>query len=149
MAKANFSDGLTASASMRVPFHDVDPANVVWHGRYFKYFEEVRRTLLEELDYSYQSMMDSGYIWPVVDANVRFLRPLELDQRFIVTACIVEWELRLVVEYRIHGEDGTLHTKGRTVQVPVDADSRELVIGSPSVLIERVEKLLAAKKIDD
>lgn len=129
---------------MRVPFHDVDPANVVWHGRYFKYFEEVRRTLLEELDYSYASMMESGYIWPVVDASVRYVRPLELDQRFTVTACIVEWELRLVVEYRIHSEDGILHTKGRTVQVPVDATTRELLIGSPGILIERIEKRLQA-----
>jgi acyl-CoA thioester hydrolase len=146
MPKTNFSNGLTAAETMRVPFHDVDPANVVWHGRYFKYFEEVRRTLLEDLDYSYQSMMDSGYIWPVVDANVRYLRPLELDQRFTVTACLVEWELRLVVEYRIHGEGGTLYTKGRTVQVPVDAATRELVIGSPAVLIERIEKRLQAQQ---
>ena len=127
---------------MRVPFHDVDPANVVWHGRYFKYFEEVRRTLLEDLDYSYQSMMDSGYVWPVVDASVRYVRPLELDQRFTVTACIVEWELRLVLEYRIHSEDGTLFTKARTVQVPVDVNTRELLIGSPSILIERIENRL-------
>jgi len=127
---------------MRVPFHDVDPANVVWHGRYFKYFEEVRRTLLEDLDYSYTSMMESGYIWPVVDANVRYVRPLELDQRFVVSACIVEWELRLVVEYRIHDDAGTLYTKGRTVQVPVDATTRELLIGSPAALIERIENRL-------
>ena len=146
MSKADFSNGLTASETMRVPFHDVDPANVVWHGRYFKYFEEVRRTLLEELDYSYASMMESGYIWPVVDASVRYVRPLELDQRFTVTACIVEWELRLVVEYRIHSVDGVLHTKGRTVQVPVDATTRELLIGSPGILIERIEKRLQALK---
>ena len=144
MAKIDFDSGITATASMRVPFHDVDPANVVWHGRYFKYFEEVRRTLLEKLDYSYQSMMDSGYVWPVVDANIRFVRPLELDQRFTVTARIIEWELRLVVAYRIHDEDGTLYTKGRTVQVPVDATTRELLIGSPSILIERIEQQLKA-----
>lgn len=148
MAKADFSNGLTASETMRVAFHDVDPAAVVWHGRYFKYFEEVRRTLLEELDYSYQSMMESGYVWPVVDASVRFVRPLELDQRFTVTACIVEWELRLVLEYRIHSEDGTLYTRARTVQVPVDATTREMLIGSPSVLIERIEERLRANSQD-
>jgi acyl-CoA thioester hydrolase len=146
MSKADFSNGLTASESMRVPFHDVDPAGVVWHGRYFKYFEQVRRTLLEDLDYSYESMMASGYIWPVVDASVRFVRPLQLDQTFKVSACIVEWELRLVVEYRIHGEDGILYAKARTVQVPVDATTRELLIGSPRKLIERIEQRLQDRK---
>ncbi|MCH8248624.1 MAG: acyl-CoA thioesterase [Proteobacteria bacterium] len=142
MLKTDFSSGITASETLRVPFHDVDPADVVWHGRYFKYFEEVRRTLLEDLDYSYASMMESGYVWPVVDANVRYVRPLELDQRFTVTACIVEWELRLVIDYRIHGEDGTLYTKARTIQVPVDATTRELLIGSPSALVDKIEKRL-------
>jgi acyl-CoA thioester hydrolase len=146
MSKADFSNGLTASESMRVPFHDVDPAGVVWHGRYFKYFEQVRRTLLEDLDYSYESMMASGYIWPVVDASVRFVRPLQLVQTFKVSACIVEWELRLVVEYRIHGEDDILYTKARTVQVPVDATTRELLIGSPRKLIERIEQRLQDRK---
>ncbi len=142
MLKTDFSSGITASETLRVPFHDVDPADVVWHGRYFKYFEEVRRTLLEDLDYSYASMMESGYVWPVVDTNVRYVRPLELDQRFTVTACIVEWELRLVIDYRIHGEDGTLYTKARTIQVPVDATTRELLIGSPSALVDKIEKRL-------
>lgn len=143
MARTDFSKGITATESLRVPFHDVDPADVVWHGRYFKYFEEVRRTLLESLDYSYASMMESGYVWPVVDTSVRYVRPLQLDQRFTVTACIVEWEMRLVIEYRIHDEDGVLCTRARTVQVPVDADTRELLIGSPPVLIERIEKRLS------
>lgn len=143
MARTDFENGITATVTLRVPFHDVDPADVVWHGRYFKYFEEARRTLLEDLDYSYASMMESGYVWPVVDTSVRYVRPLELDQNFVVTACIVEWELRLVVEYRIHSEDGVLHTRARTVQVPVDANTRELLIGSPSVLIERIERRLS------
>jgi acyl-CoA thioester hydrolase len=146
MSKADFSNGLTASETMRVPFHDVDPAGVVWHGRYFKYFEQVRRTLLEDLDYSYESMMASGYIWPVVDASVRFVRPLQLDQTFRVSACIAEWELRLVVEYRIHGEDDILYTKARTVQVLVDATTRELLIGSPRRLIEKIERRLQDRK---
>jgi YbgC/YbaW family acyl-CoA thioester hydrolase len=91
MRKTDFAGCLTATETMRVPFHDVDPANVVWHGRYFKYFEEARRTLMEELGYSYAAMMDSGFVWPVVDANVRYVRPLTLDQRFTVTAALREW----------------------------------------------------------
>jgi len=29
---------LTASATVEVPFHDVDAMNVCWHGHYLKYF---------------------------------------------------------------------------------------------------------------
>jgi len=144
MPKTDFAGCLTATETMRVPFHDVDPASVVWHGRYFKYFEEARRTLLEELDYSYVTMMDSGYIWPVVDANVRYVRALRLDQHFTVTAALREWELRLVIAYQIRDLDGILMTKGQTVQVPIDAKTMELCLGTPDEFLKRIEKRLAA-----
>lgn len=129
---------------MRVPFHDVDPAHVVWHGRYFKYFEEARRCLLEELDYSYDAMMKSGFIWPIADATVRYVRPLMLDQRFEVVAALREWELRMVIDYRITGDDGVLYTRGRTIQVPIDATTMELSFGTPEELVRKIEKRLAA-----
>lgn len=143
MRKTDFAGCVTATESMRVPFHDVDSANVVWHGRYFKYFEEVRRTLMEDLDYSYAAMMESGYVWPVVDANVRYVRPLTLDQRFTVTAALREWELRLVIDYRICDLGGMEFTRGRTVQVPLDSKTLELYMGTPDLLLQRVEQRLA------
>ena len=60
-----------------------------------------------------------------------------------VTACLREWEMRLVVDYKIEDADGVLCTKARTVQVPVDAETHELVLGSPQTLIDRVTRKLA------
>lgn len=142
--KTDFAHCLTAAETFQVPFHDIDPAGVAWHGRYFKYFEAVRSALLHEVDYSYQGMTASGYLWPVVDTTVRYLRPLLLEQTFTVTACLREWEMRLVVDYKIEDEAGLLYTKARTVQVPVDAVTKVLTIGSPQVLIENVQKRLDA-----
>lgn len=142
MIDIDFSNCLAATQTMRVPFHDIDPAGVAWHGRYFKYFESVRCELLEGLEYGYGGMKNSGYMWPVVDATVRYVRPLILDQKFQVTACLREWEIRLVVDYKIEDEDGVVYTKARTVQVPVDARTMELTLGSPQILIDNVKKRL-------
>ena len=144
MSRDDFSNCLTASMPIRVPFFDLDPAGVVWHGRYFQYFEIARAALLEDIGYSYEGMQDSGYLWPVADAEVRFVRPLTLNQEARVTACLREWEMRLVVDYRIADENGEVMTRGRTVQVPVEADTLELTLGSPQVLIDKVEKKLQA-----
>ena len=38
MTKNDFSNCLTASENLRIPFYDLDPGGIVWHGRYFKYF---------------------------------------------------------------------------------------------------------------
>lgn len=143
MIKTDFSNCLTAAVDVQIPFFDLDPAGVAWHGRYFQYFELARCALFEGFNYSYDEMEGSGYLWPVADAEVRYLRPLRLNQRVQVTACLREWELRLVVDYKIEDADGVLCTRARTVQVPVNAESHELVLGSPQVLIDRVARRLA------
>ncbi len=142
MIKTDFSNCLTATADVQIPFYDLDPAGVAWHGRYFQYFELARCALYEGFDYSYVEMEESGYLWPVADTEVRYVRPLLLDQEVRVTACLREWELRLVVDYKIEDADGVLYTKARTIQVPVNAETHELTLGSPQVLIDNVERRL-------
>jgi acyl-CoA thioester hydrolase len=87
-------------------------------------------------------MLDSGYLWPVVDATVRYLRPLVLDQTFRITACLREWEVRLVLDYKIEDENGQLCTKARTIQVPIDAVTKEISFGSPRILVDNVQSRL-------
>ncbi|NIL94177.1 MAG: acyl-CoA thioesterase [Woeseiaceae bacterium] len=135
---------MTAEVLVRVPFFDLDPAGVAWHGRYFQYLELARCTLFEGFNYSYDEMEESGYLWPVADTTVRYVRPLTLNQEVRVTACLREWELRLVVDYKIEDDDGVLYTKARTVQVPVDATTHELTLGSPQKLVDNVVRSLQA-----
>ena len=144
MIEVNSSNYLMARADLRIPFHDLDPGNVVWHGRYFKYFEMARSVLLEGIGYSFNEMAESGFLWPVVETNVRYVRPLVLDQKICVTACLKEWELRLVVDYEIVDVKGITCTRARTVQAPVDATTHELVLGSPEILVKSVRERLRA-----
>jgi hypothetical protein len=46
------------------------------------------------------------------------------------------------MDYHIEGEDGQLHTKATTTQVPLDAISHELQFGTPAELIDRMEAYL-------
>ena len=102
---------LTTETEIIVPFHDVDPMQVVWHGRYVKYFEIARCQLLESFDYNYEQMFDSGYAWPVVDMRIKYVKPLRFNQRVVVETQLVEWEFRLKIKYRIRDADSgvTLH----------------------------------------
>ena len=142
MIELNSSNYLIVCDEIKIPFHDLDPGNVVWHGRYFKYFERARTLLFEGIGYSFDEMIDSGILWPVVDVNIRYVRPLLLNQEVRVSACLKEWELRLVVDYEIVDEQGVTYTRARTVQAPVDAKTHELVFGSPEILVSNVQKCL-------
>jgi len=127
---------------LRVPFHDVDPANVAWHGHYFKYFELARCVLLEKIGYDYDEMRRSGFVWPIVDTKARFVKPVRFNQDILVRAVLREWELRLVIDYTIFDDDGEECTRASTTQVPLNADGLELHLGTPEVLVERMRRYI-------
>jgi acyl-CoA thioester hydrolase len=127
------------TVAITIPFHDVDSAGVAWHGHYAKYFEVARCELLDSFNFGYEAMMVSGFLWPVIDMRVRYVRPMRFGQRILVKATLREWENRLLIEYLITDEaSGQRLTKGSTAQVAVDRATGELCLESPPVLFERL-----------
>lgn len=51
----------SAEICLTIPFHDVDMMQIVWHGHYVRYLEIARCALLDELDYNYNQMRESGF----------------------------------------------------------------------------------------
>src|ERR1700743_2899397 len=92
---------LTAEAEIEVPFQDLDPMDIAWHGNYFRYFEAARVKLLRAIGYDYPAMKASGYSWPLIEAHVRFIQPLRYGQVIGVQAGLTEWENRLKLEYLV------------------------------------------------
>jgi len=130
---------LSTEIEVKVPFYDLDPMKVVWHGNYVKYFEKVRCELLEQLDYNYQQMEDSGYMWPVVDMRLKYVNFATFGQLLKCRATIKEYENRLKIEYLITcSETGKRLTKGYTVQVAVAIENKELQLVSPPILLRKL-----------
>ena len=141
---SNLSKVLTASAAVEVPFHDVDAMNVCWHGHYLKYFEAGRAALLRAFDYDYPEMQASGYLWPVVEAHLKYVRPALYGQKLEVRTRLLEYENRLKIGYEIVDlASGTRLTKGYTTQVAVNAATQELQFVSPPVVFEKLERVWA------
>ncbi|MEO8409086.1 MAG: thioesterase family protein [Propionivibrio sp.] len=132
---------LSVSVEIEVPFHDVDAMNVAWHGYYVKYFEIARCALLRKFEYDYPQMQASGYVWPIVDCHLKYVRPALYGQRLRVEATLLEYENRLKIGYLIaDAQSGERMTKGSTIQVAVDAVSRELQFVSPPILLSKLER---------
>lgn len=130
-----------AEIEVEVPFYDVDSMGVAWHGHYIKYFEQARCRLLQSFNYDYPRMQESGYLWPVVELRVKYVRPARYGQKLRVHAELVEYENRLKIQYRVFdAATGERLTEAHSIQVAVAAASGELQFVSPPVLIERVEK---------
>ncbi len=134
---------ISAEATAEVQFYDLDPMHVVWHGNYARFLELGRGALLNRIGYNYAEMAESGYIWPIVDMRLKYVRPARLGQTLRIVASLTEYENRLRVDYHLHdAASGEVLTKAQTTQVAVLAETGELCLESPPVLIERVERLL-------
>jgi acyl-CoA thioester hydrolase len=129
--------------SCQVAFHDVDLAQVVWHGHYLRYLENARWALMRRLDFDLPTMMESGYLWPIVDLHVKFVRAASFEDRLNVRASLIEWQQRMVINYLITDErDGARVARAQTTQVAVRADNKELQLTLPQAFIKRVDALL-------
>jgi acyl-CoA thioester hydrolase len=128
---------------IQVPFFDIDMMNVVWHGHYIKYLEVARCALLDQLDHNYQQMLDSGYAWPVIDLQLRYVRGAVFGQKLNVRASLVEWENRLKINYLISDAvTGERMTRATTIQVAVEIASHDMQLASPKVLTDAVQRAL-------
>lgn len=131
----------SAELDLEVPFHDVDAMAVAWHGNYVKYAELARCALLRQIDYDYPQMHASGYLWPVVELHLKFVRPARYGQRLRVQATLLEYENRLKIAYLVtDAASGARLAKGYSVQVAVEAASGELQFVTPPVLRERLDR---------
>lgn len=131
-----------AVVELTVPFHDLDPMQVVWHGNYFRYLEIAREALLNQFDYGYRQMHASGYMWPVVDAQIKYRAALTFEQHIRIRALLLEYENRLRIGYEIcDAQSGKKLTTAYTVQVAVDAQTKELCFVCPEVLLQKIDSI--------
>jgi acyl-CoA thioester hydrolase len=129
----------SAEVEVQVQFYDLDPMEVVWHGNYVKYLEVARCALLDKIDYNYAQMKASGYMWPIIEMNLRYVGPATFGQRLRLRADIVEWESRLRIDYLISdAASGARLNRATTTQVAVDIASGEMCFVSPPVLFEKL-----------
>jgi acyl-CoA thioester hydrolase len=129
----------SAEVEMQVQFFDLDPMQIVWHGNYVKYLEVVRCALLDAINYNYVEMQASGFAWPVIDMQLRYIGSATFGQHLKLRAEVVEWENRLKIDYLItDAQTGKRLNRASTTQVAVDIASGEMCFVSPPVLFEKL-----------
>ena len=113
---------LKASKEFDVRFSEVDSMNIVWHGSYALYFEDAREEFGRIFGLSYQLFRDEGYPAPLVELNLKYIKPLLHGQRARVDIIYRNSPAaKIVFDYEIHlAEDNSLVTTGTSTQVFLD-----------------------------
>jgi acyl-CoA thioester hydrolase len=134
---------ISASIEATVAFHDVDIAGVVWHGHYLKYLENARWALMDRLGFGLEATLASGYGWPIVELQVKYVQAAKFGDRLTVRASLIEWQNRMVMNYLVtRSSNNERMARARTVQVAVDAKTGLLQFTTPQVLLDCVQQAL-------
>ncbi|MBU2884841.1 acyl-CoA thioesterase [Gilvimarinus agarilyticus] len=133
---------IEASISVRARFSEVDAMGVVWHGNYLKYFEDGREHLGETSNMSYMDIAKRGYFVPIVTAHVDYKSPLTFGDRIQITCRLIKSRsAKLIHEYEVKNlENNKVSCLGRTEQVFLNADTKELELTYPSFYEEWIGK---------
>ncbi|AIW15722.1 acyl-CoA thioesterase [Vibrio tubiashii] len=131
---------LESEVTLVTSFQDADPMGVIYHGNYFRYFEEARRVMMDKIEYGYLAMNASGYMWPIIGTQVKYVKAIPFNHEIRVTAKLTEWENRLRVDYVIYdSKSGQRMCKGHTMQVAVAMETEEMCFASPKALTDKIE----------
>ena len=123
----------TFEVKMSVPFFDLDPMQIVWHGNYLNYFELARAALFEHYRvdrYSYYER--EQIIFPIIRTSTKHIFPLRHRDEVIIKATLVDANIKLVVDFEIRKVvDGSVCARGRTEQVAVKTPGMETLFSIP------------------
>lgn len=129
------------SIELEVPFFDVDALSIVWHGHYVKYLEVARCAFLDAIGYGYMTMRAAGYVWPVVQLQLKYVQPARFGQIIRIDVAVVEIDSCLRLDYTItDAASGATLTRASTTQVAVREDNGEMQYQTPADWLEAVRR---------
>lgn len=102
------------TTTVRVRYAEADPMNVVYYGNYAQYFEVARVESLRSLGISYKTIEEMGIMLPVVELNIKYLRPAKYDDLLTIKSYIktLPMDHRIQFDQEIYNEEGKLLTIG-------------------------------------
>lgn len=131
----------SAHVFFQVPFHDVDRANIVWHGHYLRYFEFARTALMRAHNLDVDDILDLGLGLVVSESRCRHVFPARYADVLKIEAMFEAITHQIVVGYLVTNETtGKVVARGRTSLVCVNFNL-EFLPAVPAEIVERIGDL--------
>ena len=113
---------------IKVRYNETDQMGIVHHSNYLKFFEFARIEWLEKLKMPYQEIERNNIILPVVNCELKFLKPLVFGDSFIVEVhCSKKPTSSIEFSYEIFNSRGEKTTEGRTLLAFLNSDTMKPV----------------------
>lgn len=125
---------LSVIVERAVRFEEVDPLNIVWHGRYPSFFEDARVAFGEKFGLGYLDCFEKGILTPIKMMHVDYFRPLRFQEKFTIQGKL-HWTAaaRLNFEFILRNLAGEVTTTGYTVQMMLDTEFNIMLFPPPFI----------------
>ena len=126
---------------LKVPFHDLDPMQMVWHGHYLKYFDIARSGLFDDSGVDFYSYFKrTNTLFPISKTTTKHIVSLRYRDEFKCKATVVEAQYKIVVAFQIRLiENNQICAKGRSEQVAVKYPEMEIMFEIPDDIRKALE----------
>jgi acyl-CoA thioester hydrolase len=129
-----------AATTVRVRYAETDQMGVVYYGNYAQYFEVGRAESIRSLGYTYKDMEEEGVIMPVVEMQIKYLRPAKYDDLLTIKTEVRELPTgyKITFHQEVYNEQEQLLCAGHVSLFFMDAKtSRRSVM--PASLMQIME----------
>lgn len=133
---------LTIEKELTVRFGETDAMGVVWHGNYFKYFEDAREFFGLAYGLEYLQMYENGYFTPIVESAIKHKNIIRYGDRIkVVIKHIPTASAKICFDYEVHNlTRNTIAATGSTIQVFMRSESSILELNKPDFYTEWEKK---------
>lgn len=113
----------TSETQIRVRYAETDQMGYVYYGNYPAYYEVARTEALRELGTSYHTLEEKGIMMPVIDLNIKYIKPAKYDDLLTIKTIIKELpKMRMHFFYEVYNAKNELLNKGETTLVFVSME---------------------------
>ena len=128
----------THSSKTRIRYGETDQMGYCYYGNYAQFFEIGRVECLRSLGLSYKALENDGVLLPVLDLNIKYIKPAFYDDLLTIETTIISIpNVRIKFNYKVFNENKELTTTGSTTLVFVAKDNMK-PIPCPEKLLEAV-----------
>ncbi|MFA5419986.1 MAG: thioesterase family protein [Bacteroidales bacterium] len=101
--------------TFRVMYPDTVQMGSMHHANYVKYYEAARWELFRNMDISYRSVEEAGYMLPVIRMNFHFLKPTRYDALLTAKTTLKAIKgARIWFTYKLYNEQHELINEAET-----------------------------------
>lgn len=127
---------ISNSTQIRVRYAETDRMGYVYYGNYPAYLEVGRVEWLRALGLSYKEMEDAGTMLPVLNLQIKYIRPSKYDDLLTVVSRVEKMAgTRLEFHHEILGPGGELRTLA-TVELVFVSTQTGKPIGVPEAVYQ-------------